>query len=71
MRKRQPQYQGAWPALSRKVRAHQPNCAWCKTTRDLCADHIVPGKPEFGVRTLCRSCNARRRNGATGPARPA
>jgi len=70
MRKPQPQYQGSWPALSRRVRAGQPTCAWCTTDVDLVADHIVPGKPEFGVRTLCRGCNARRRNGATGPATP-
>ena len=60
-------YRGPWRSMSRTVRSANPQCAWCNTTEDLCADHIVPGKPEYGVRTLCRSCNTRRRNGATGP----
>jgi hypothetical protein len=60
-------YRGSWRRTSRTVRQLQPECAWCNTSNDLCADHIVPGKPEFGVRTLCRPCNTRRRNGATGP----
>lgn len=61
-------YRGSWAKLSRKVRQLDPACNWCGTSDDLCADHLVPGKPEFGVRTLCRGCNTRRRNGATGPA---
>lgn len=62
-------YRGGWRHISRQTRTESPQCQWCGTSNDLCADHIVPGKPQFGVRTLCRSCNTRRRNGATGPAR--
>lgn len=66
---RRPEYSTDWTRLSAAVRAASPQCAWCGTHNDLTTDHIVPGKPEFGVRVLCRSDNTRRRNGATGPTR--
>ena len=62
-------YRNGWARLSKLVRLSSPVCAWCDSRDDLCADHLVPGRPELGVRTLCRSCNADRRNGATGPRR--
>lgn len=62
-----PEYQGSWPEQARRQIATEPQCAWCGTTSDLCADHLVPKRPELGVRTLCRPCNTRRVHGATGP----
>ena len=61
-----------YDAEHRKISAHlrsQPgaHCAWCATTDDLVADHIIAGKPEYGWRLLCRSCNSKRARGATGP----
>lgn len=64
-----PEYQGDWRAIAAAVVALDPRCGWCGAVDDLCADHLVPGKPEFGVRTLCRGCNTRRMHGATGPKR--
>lgn len=66
---RKAEYSTEWTRLSAAVRAATPQCAWCGTTVDLTTDHLVPGKPQFGVRVLCRTDNTRRRNGATGPAR--
>jgi hypothetical protein len=65
--RRQQYDQPSWRHLSKTVRATQPWCTWCGATNDLCADHIIPGHPEHGVRTLCRPCNTRRRNGAPEP----
>ena len=56
-----PQYSGPWQRLSREQRQRVPYCEWCGTEDDLCADHLVPGRPEYGLQTLCRSCNSRRR----------
>lgn len=54
-------------AASKACIEAQPWCSWCGAYEDLVADHIVPGQPEDGYQTLCRSCNTRRRNGATPP----
>ena len=64
-------YRNGWRRTSAAQRLASPLCAWCDSTSDLCADHLVPGRPELGIRTLCRRCNTRRRNGATGPERKA
>lgn len=47
--------------------AAQPWCSWCGATEDLCGDHIDNEHPELGYMVLCRSCNSKKRNGATGP----
>ena len=60
-------YRGSWARVARAVVASSPVCAWCSATSDLVCDHLVPGKPQFGLRTLCRSCNSRRSHGYTGP----
>lgn len=65
-----PPYTGDWPATSRAQRQAEPECAWCGTTVDLCADHLVAGKPQYGTRTLCRPCNSRRAAGSNGPPTP-
>ena len=62
-------YRGDWRRTSRAQRQAEPECRWCGATDDLCADHLVPGRPELGIRTLCRPCNTRRAHGATGPRR--
>lgn len=52
------QYQGTWPATSRRARRAQPWCSICGTTQDLTLDH------EHG-QVECRSCNSsHRRNPA-------
>ena len=63
-------YRGSWPARARAQRAAAPWCAACGSTRDLCADHIVPGDPGSPLRTLCRPCNAARANRDRRRARP-
>ena len=60
-------YNSEWQRTSRAARAAQPWCDWCKTTTDLVADHLIPGRPDLGVRTLCRPCNTRRVSGGAGP----
>lgn len=60
-------YNRAWQRLSETTRRNQPWCTWCGTSTDLVADHLIPGQPERGVRTLCRPCNTRRRNGQPEP----
>ena len=64
-----PAYGGDWSAIADATVSASPVCAWCGATSDLCADHLVPGKPHLGTRTLCRSCNSRRAKGAHGPRR--
>lgn len=58
-------YGARWREISMAQRASEPQCRWCGSTGDLTADHIVPGELSGGLQTLCRSCNARRRHGAT------
>ena len=64
---RLPQYDSSWTRLSANMRAANSQCAWCGTSDDLTTDHLVPGKPQFGLQVLCRADNTRLRNGATGP----
>ena len=59
-------YKGDWARQSRAQRQAEPLCDWCGRTEDLVADHLVPGKVEYGIRTLCRSCNSRRASGGAG-----
>lgn len=65
-----PAYQGNWARQSRTNIALDPQCAWCEATDDLVTDHLVPGQPRFGTRTLCRRCNSRRAAGSNGPPTP-
>jgi 5-methylcytosine-specific restriction endonuclease McrA len=58
---------GRWKRLSVKARKAQAWCLTCGSTRDLCADHIIPvaerpdlGHEELNVTVRCRSCNGRR-----------
>lgn len=60
-------YRNGWQQLSRQTRQAATVCAWCGSPNDLCADHLVPGRADLGVRALCRGCNTRRRNGAPHP----
>ena len=62
-----PQYDRQHQQAAKACIAHQPWCSWCGATSDLVADHLVPGKPQFGYRTLCRPCNSKRAQGSTGP----
>ena len=59
-------YQGGWARHSRAQRHAEPLCDWCGSTEDLTADHLVAGKIEYGIRTLCRPCNSRRVAGGGG-----
>jgi hypothetical protein len=63
-------YNSDWQRLARAQRTAEPQCAWCHTTTDLTADHIVPGRADLGIRTLCRPCNTRRKNGGAGVSYP-
>jgi len=60
-----------WARAAREQIAREPVCAWCGSTTDLTADHIVPrkygGTIADGLKTLCRPCNSSR---GAGP-RPA
>lgn len=60
-------YNSEWARLARAQRTAHPQCEWCDATIDLVADHLVPGRPELGIRTLCRPCNTRRVTGGAGP----
>lgn len=58
-------YGHAWQQRSRAMIAAQPWCSWCKTTRDLTVDHIVPmsaggTSDPANLRVLCRPCNSSR-----------
>jgi len=70
-----PQYNATHQRTSRALRAaHVADHGWwcpglesvpAHPSRDLVADHVVPGHPEMGYRIVCRGCNARLLNGAT------
>lgn len=82
-RNHQAAYGGTWAAVSRKQRAAVPFCEClggfcsfhagpCRSTTDLTVDHVIPhahgGTVLDGVRTLCRRCNAAKRDRMTSPA---
>jgi len=51
--------------LRKQVVLASPRCAFCGTTSDLTADHVLPqslgGRDELAnLRVLCRRCNGRR-----------
>ena len=63
VRREQRGYDSAWRALSKTMRAAQPWCSKCRSTRDLTLDHIIPlargGTNDPGnAQVLCRRCNS-------------
>lgn len=60
-------YNAEWQRLSKLIRTLQPYCSYCKTTKDLTVDHIVPlsrggSTVESNLQVLCRRCNSRKGN---------
>lgn len=60
---------GQWQRLSKSARRMQPWCLDCRTTENLCADHIIPVSvaPELAysidnLTVRCSRCNGRRGN---------
>jgi 5-methylcytosine-specific restriction protein A len=56
-------YDANWKRLSKQLRLLQPYCSFCKRTKDLTVDHIVPLSNggftvESNLQVLCRSCNS-------------
>ena len=62
-------YDQRWRQTARAVIAASPRCAWCGTTADLTADHVVPlskggSSDPSNLRVLCRPHNSGRSNSA-------
>ena len=56
-------YDHYWRELSKKMRAAQPYCSRCASTKDLTLDHIVPlaqggVSDQSNAMVLCRKCNS-------------
>jgi 5-methylcytosine-specific restriction protein A len=63
VRREQRGYDSAWRALSKMMRATQPWCSRCRSTRDLTLDHIIPlsrggTNDAANAQVLCRKCNS-------------
>lgn len=60
-------YDRRWQRIAADAIERQPYCTNCGSTRDLTGDHIVPVSrgglnTRANCQTLCRRCNARKRN---------
>ncbi len=58
-------YDSKWHELSRTMRALQPFCTICHSTKDLTLDHIKPLSQgglsiPSNAQVLCRKCNSRK-----------
>ena len=56
-------YDSMWRDLSRRMRAAQPWCSKCGSTKDLTLDHIIPlarggTNDQSNAQVLCRKCNS-------------
>ena len=54
-------YDSMWRDLSKRMRAAQPWCSTCGSTKDLTLDHIIPlarggTNDQSNARVLCRKC---------------
>lgn len=63
IRREQRGYDSAWRELSKRMRAAQPWCSKCRSTRDLTLDHIIPlakggSNSAANAQVLCRKCNS-------------
>ena len=63
IRREQRGYDAAWRKLSRLMRANQPWCSKCGSTRDLTLDHIISlanggTNSPANAQVLCRKCNS-------------
>lgn len=68
VRREQRGYDSAWRALSKAMRAAQPWCSQCRSTKDLTLDHIIAlargGTNDAGnAQVLCRRCNSSKATG--------